>query len=390
MSPVVLGDPPSVTSHAGFYNRNCTVLAALAILESTCRRNPEPTQSRFFGGVSSGCAVALAAFLKVSYCLGIGFLVLALIPCMPQSRRRWAGLVAGAVATLLPFWFLMGGTFLPMIEVLLLLAGAKHIVLGWALVDAGIYYLLPMALFTVMVAVLLWQDGARADARDILIALVAVSAAGLFFQSANDPRVVMPLNPILAIVAMQRLAQAGRTEGARSLSHSGAALMLVLLMVVVTGSAVARDGAGLLYALHHKSQNERTPGMAFHAAVLSGAASSEKEYVEVVNDGIELLKGHLRPGDTVGTLDFANPFTYALGLQPQEGGSSSKLAYRFDYIDRSKPSPEFMMEPSITWMMITQNFAADEPMARNYGPYLESHFHLEAQSAEWRLYRRNE
>ncbi len=388
MSPVVLGDPPNVTSHAGFYNRNGTALMALVIVEATCRRKEETKRSRFLGGFSSGCAVALALFFKVTYCPGGSFLVLALIPCVPQSRARWVGLASGAVATVFPFWLLMGGTFMPMIKVLSLLAGAKHVAIGGAVFDAGIFYVLPVAVFALMLAALRWQDGARAEVGEIVIALVAVSAAGLFFQMTNDPRMAMPLNPILAIVLAQRLAQAGNKEaGADARSAAAIRVLLVAWMMVVAGGSLAADGASLLYALHNKSQIERTPGTSFHAAVLSGASSAQIPYVAMVNEGIDLLRPHLRPGDTVGTLDFTNPFSYSLGLPPQEGGTSSALAVGFNFSDRSKPSAEYMMG-TVTVMMVTQYFAGGE-FSRAYGPYLETHFHLEAQSARWRLYRRN-
>jgi hypothetical protein len=281
----------------------------------------------------------------------------------------------------------MGGTFLPMIKVLSLLAGAKQVSLDRALFEALVLYVVPITCFALVAAWLRWRDGARADARDILIALVVVGGAGICFMMTNNPTVYLPLNAILAILLTQRLTQRSSPSAAEAVL----VLLLAMWAAVTAVTAIGADGSSLVYGLRSKWQNERTPGASFHSAVLSGAASAEIQDVAMINEGFDLLRPHLRPGDTLASLDLTDFFTYGLGLAAQEGGTSSGLRFGFNFTEKSKPSPEYMMETA-SLVIVTRSFDDNpgQPISRAYGPYLTSHFHLVAQSARWRLYRRNE
>jgi hypothetical protein len=397
ISPVILGDKPDATAPSGFYNRNASALLALVMVEALCRREPETNRSRLFGGLSTGLAVALALFVKVSYFLGGGFLVFALIPCLPQSRQRWAGMTAGAAAMVLPSWLQMGGTFTPMLKVLAQLAAAKHVVLGWFALDALFFHLLPVIAFALVSAALCWRDDssdpavpARNEGRNMLVALFAVSITGMFLQATNDPRVALPLNPILAILLLRGLS----VRRVKPSSHVSREAFLVLLLVTWgLGSVVApaaRDGASLFYAMENKRELAPVREAFFHSEALRDVSAAELPYVAKVNDGLDLLTGHLKPGDSVCTLDFSNPFPYSLGLPPFPGGISAGMRFNFDFNDVSRPDPEFLMGGASVVMMprdFTDHSLTDS-IPRIYGPYLNSHFHMEAQSAKWRLYRR--
>jgi hypothetical protein len=401
IAPYLLGDLPQVTAPSGFYNRYGTALVALVMAEGIWGRDSETGRSRFWGGFSTGCAVALALFIKVTYFIGGAFLVAALIPCLSQTKQRWAGLAAGAAVTVLPFWINMGGTLMPMIKVLMQLAAARRFQINVYTIDTLEWFVGPLICFALVMALLRWHVGAPAESRNMMVATVAVSAAGMLFQLTNYPRWQFPLSPALAILLLQFLVSR-RGDISKDNSRFAAdqqtwtnALLVLLLaswVGILTIHSIVEDGSSLVYGMANKRRIEQLPDTSFHSDVLSAALSSETKYVARVNDGLDLVRSHLRPGDTVCALDYCNPFQYSLGLRPFPGGSSAGFNFGVDFTDASKPSPEYVMGGASIVMLpevfINQNLILSMP--RIYGPYLHAHFHLEARSQHWRLYRHNE
>jgi len=414
IAPYILGDPPNKTAPSGIYNRYGTALMALVMVEAMWARDAETgretgretRRSRFFGGFSTGCAVALALFVKVTYFFGAGFLVVALIPCLRQTKQRWAGLAAGAAATVLPFWINMGGTFTPMFKVLMQLAAAKQIAINWCTLSTLTGFVAPLACFALLAAALRWRDGAPAEACVMMVALAAVIEAGMFFQLTNDPSCAFPLGPPLAILLLQFLispgASPGVSRGGRDTppnhgAERGTSIrpQIVLLVAswacLITIASIAEDGISLFCGLLNQRWNEQVPGTSFHATALSSVVSLETDYVARINDGIDLLRAHLRPGDTVCSLDYSNPFEYALGLAPFLGGTSAGFRYGYDFTDTSRPSPEYVMGGARVVMM--PEMFTDRTLVwsipRIYGGYVHAHFHLQARSQYWRMYRHN-
>ena len=110
-----------------------------------------------------------------------------------------------------------------------------------------------------------------------------------------------------------------------------------------------------------------------------------------VNDGIDLVQRNRRPGDSLTSLDFSNPFSYSLGMKPVKGGMVD-LQYRTNFDDFHAPSPERLMAGA-TLVMVPRAFSDGTltmSVPRIFGPYLESHFHRIGESQQWRLYRQNQ
>ena len=79
--------------------------------------------------------------------------------------------------------------------------------------------------------------------------------------------------------------------------------------------------------------------MPFASLVLAGFRSDEPDYVDFVNDGLALLRQHRAQNETVMSLDFSNPFSYALGIPPAQSGATT-LHYRTNFSDAHHPSAE--------------------------------------------------
>ena len=151
---------------------------------------------------------------------------------------------------------------------------------------------------------------------------------------------------------------------------------------------LATETAGLNFALFAKLHPPSYT--AFTAPALAGFSSLQRSYVEIINDGCDLLKRNRRAQDTVFALDFNNPFSFGLGIKPPAGGVTW-LQYHTNF-DESGPPPQRVFEGA-SLVMLPRQFS-DYTLAGNapriYGPYLEEHYRLAAESADWRLYRQKD
>jgi hypothetical protein len=131
----------------------------------------------------------------------------------------------------------------------------------------------------------------------------------------------------------------------------------------------------------------------FHAPRLAGLhVPFEEGSVGLFNDGATLLNRYRRPGDTVAVLDFDNPFSYALGMKPPNGGTAW-LHYGINFDAIHKPTPERIFGDAKLVLLPKEykdfQFRDNDNIPRLYGPYLREHFALIGESKDWQLYRRN-
>jgi hypothetical protein len=229
----------------------------------------------------------------------------------------------------------------------------------------------------------------------------AVLATNWQFSSA-------PLNAVFGIVladAAIRNISAGRHRANASPFWSGIVLAVWALFLSVP--TMAWNVQALVSGFGQSRAPRNSPQVSLiHSGVMSemrltgwsrpwinGAA-----YAAEVNDGIGLLERSSPATETVYTLDYANPFSYALQRRPAHGGSTW-LHPEYNFSDDFKPSPEWLLGyPDVVMVPKSQcgvPSAEDTPcfraeyIQRNYFAYLTSRFHLVAESEHWRLYRRN-
>jgi hypothetical protein len=112
-------------------------------------------------------------------------------------------------------------------------------------------------------------------------------------------------------------------------------------------------------------------------------------YTYIINDGFSLLKLYRKPGERVMALDFANPFSYGLGIPPAPGGSTN-LQFDGTFNAKHKVSPEKLFGAADLVMLpkIFSEGSLQFTVPTIYGPFLYSHFQLVAESSDWKLYRR--
>jgi hypothetical protein len=385
INPSSVGEPPIRTS-CMTYNRYGYALVSLLLLEGVAGRDPERGRAEFWGGFSTGAILALLLFLKISYFVGGAALVAAVIPCRKQVKERWAGIVGGFLPVSLIFFAYLGFNFVPMWNDLRMVAGAKSARMSWFIVD-NLY--LPVAFYLGFIftsARFLWFGGARPAGRAIGVAGVAVCLAGIFLLSTNFQFYGLPLNAIAAILVIRQIAEHPPAANSHKLKRAG----LLLWGSLLVAGDLGYEALGLGFGAWQKYSWEETSNASFHAAVLAGFRTYERNYVDLVNDGLALVNQHRRPDDTVMSLDFSNPFSYALGMRPAPGGATT-LHYRGNFNDSHHPASERLFGGASLVMIpvVPTEKGLARSVPRIYGPYLEEHFHLIGESTGWRLYRRN-
>ena len=385
INPSSVGEPPPNTSCMA-YNRYGYALAALLLVEAVAKPGVAGGRTELRGGVSTGVVLALLLFLKISYFVGAAALAAALIPCREQTKERWTGMVCGFAAVFSLFCAYLGFNLVPMWNDLRMVAGAKPARVSWFIVDnlyLGVAFYLA---FIFASANFLASRGARPAARAVRIAGVAVCLAGIFLLATNFQFYGLPLGAVMAVLVLSELGAQPGDGASRTLNH---AALLAWGSLIVAGS-LGYEAMGLGFGVSQKQAWQETPQASFHAGVLAGFRSYERNYVDMVNQGLSLVNQYRRPDDTVMSLDFSNPFSYALGMRPAPGGATT-LHYRGNFNDSYHPAPERLFGQA---SLVAAPVAPSEKgllfsVPRIYGPYLAAHFHLIGETKGWRLYRHN-
>ncbi len=384
-----LGFVPLSLSPGMTYNRHGYAMIALILIEAFTDSRRTQARDDFWGGISSGVAVGLLLFLKITYFGAALFLLAVLLPCRTQIRLRWRGLILGFAGTCLLCCAYFRFNMMPLINDLRMIAGGKHIRIRWYILD-GIFQDAGLALaFAIAAALLMMSENNWRSARAILIAALAVCLTGILIIFGNYEQNGFPLAVFLAIVIIDAINR--RISAQPNLFRTA---VLVVGSAFIVGSLFS-GGLGLSYGFVQKFLR-KADTQSFDAPNLKGftVTYDEPNYPIVFNEGFALIRKNLRPGDTLMSLDFCNPFSYGLGLKPARGGATV-LQYKTTFNDAHRPSAEWLFG-SANLVIAPNRYSADsrfpddnEDTLRIYGPYLRRHFHVIAETRIWRLYRRN-
>jgi len=388
INPSSVGESPPNTSCMA-YNRYGYALVALLLVESmepVAASDRAERRAELRGGVSTGALLALLLFLKITYFVGAAALVAALIPCRKQTRDRWTGIFFGFAPVFLIFWGYLDFRLTPMWKDFRMVAASKPARMSWFIFN-NLYLSVAFYLAFVFAAGgLLSSGGAQASARAVRIAGIAVCLVGIFLLATNFQYYGLPLSAVMAILVLKRIGAQPPAEGSPAWKP---AVLLLWGSLFVAGS-LNYEAMGLGFGAFQKHAWEQTPHSSFQAPVLAGFRTYERGYVDLVNDGLALVNQHRRPDDTIMSLDFSNPFSYALGMNPAPGGATT-LHYRGNFTDDRHPAPQrlFGQANLVIVPVVPSDTGLIYSIPRVYGPYLAAHFHPIGESAGWRLYRRN-
>jgi len=402
VAPYPLGNSPLLSSHAMVYNRYGYALLGVLLLECL-----EPTGERkgWLGGISTGAALSLTLFLKVSYFLvGAGVTAVLSLLLMRLDRRRILGILAGFLLVSLALLAYLRFDLVAMLRDLRMAGAARNA----AFTSEGIVnkltahpsILLEVVLFAWVSALLFGNRIPRWRGWRLPVLGAFLFAADMALLVTNQQWDGFPLCAFFAIVIVNDIMQDEQrrlaTEAASYRPLYAGALCLGALLFV---PQFASDLFGLAYGLWSKETASSAtdvvrltpPNLAplvlydFHTARSNGRALAT-----YVNDGVALLQRESPPQETILSIDMTNPFPYALERRPPHGGVASPT-YHFNIDDEHRPSDdEFFGDADI--VMVPKHPALDDFFYKDfllaYEPGLHQRYSLAAESAWWWMYRR--
>jgi hypothetical protein len=218
----------------------------------------------------------------------------------------------------------------------------------------------------------------------------------------------MPLGVVFALVCSSRLYTIRKPKsGFESITP----ILLIFCALGFIVYSLRIDILSIVHAAAMKRDSARVVPPHFNADALAGLVTFGPEdsperpvdgkwLAQYVNDGLALLRENTLPGDSVISLDYINPFSFALQRPPNEGGIVW-LTFGDPYPDLGRPDPSmfrFKPDPSkflgtAAVVMIPKWPTATgrdfEGTMRTYGTYLQEHFDKAAESKLWILEKRN-
>ncbi|WP_406631355.1 hypothetical protein [Amycolatopsis sp. WGS_07] len=401
------GYSPGTTTYAMLYNKFGWLLYSALLLAVLIRpRTPRPLAD----GAVIGLLLGLLAYDKANFfLLGVVAVVLGLL-LRTLAARAIPGVLGGFGLLVVVFWLGFGinpGAYARDVATAFAAQGSGKR-LDMLLHSAA--YNAPVGVLALLVVaglfVLARRHGEAARPWRLLVITLFVLGSSVVISAANSPEksdlaalVVIPL--VLVAVLKPDLPRWTGGDGQRRIP---APLLagLVLLLVATTAPIAGKDALALgisagrrdLVATPPSSQQIASPHLRDFVvpadATWTTAYRNSAAVPAMLNDGLALLRRHIRPGDRVLSMSLANPFAFALDLTPVTGGPLWwDLAISFD--ERTHPPAEEVFGAA-QWVMVPklrpgQGCCQDtvEAMTRVYGGYLAQHFQVVEATAEWTL-----
>jgi hypothetical protein len=404
-APYALGFQPWLPTYAMFYNRLSYSLLAIIVVEGFAHPfvKQQTRAQCLIGGFSSGIAIGILFFLKISY-FGIGLGILAASFAVAiRNRERFAGIAAGAAVVFLPmFAYLRFDVGAVLSDLAATAKGRSSGVLVRQfrlLFDAEIPSVLAI---TALLAAELSHSSERSRAAvRCLIMTVVILGADLAVCATNQQAPCFPMTAVVALLLVNEATLYARQLGAPALRSSALLLSAVIGWGIIhSASYFANDTAGLMIAAGMAAERghleDATAIDAPHLRSLlflpedsALRLANGRFYTNRVNDGLALIKKHSGSRDSVVVLGFTNPFSYAL-LRPPARGGSPFWGMNNNYSDQSIPDSGKLIGNAAVVMIPKDTGLYRESAAplleQECKPVLDKNFRLAGETNIWRMY----
>jgi len=419
-----LGYSPWVTTYAMLYNRYGWLLySTLLLLVLLQRRMPSTKQSRAADGFLLGLILGLLFYDKITFfiasmvAVGIGLA----LSTLPRSPRLGAAALSGFVVVGVVMRVAFGVHTTAYIGDFLQAARVQVSAQRTGLLAHAIFWTAPFALASILLLGGLFMIVRRRGEpiRDIVYLSLAAAyimgsslliSAGDADEKGNLPALVVI--PLLIVAALEptlpRWAGGSATSRSGSWPVSASRLLLVglaLLLVGATGPIVGEDSLGLGKAVALRGYDARPPATQrfdarlLHDFVIPADAQWQTAYrtahnlPAMIDNGLSLLRRNIRPGDSVFTLAYTDPFSVALGLPLSRCGPLWwDLGY--DFNPTHYPSAQCAIG-NADWVIIPRMIPGQgccqetvSVMRTVYSRYLSEHYRKVKQTSDWILLRR--
>lgn len=407
------------TTFAMIYNRECYVFLSLFLVCIFLKPREGVRQPPSLDGAFAGLLLALMFYCKITYFVAAAAVMVAAVIVSPKTKEWFLAAAATFAAVCAAFYV---SFHVSAYRYVLDLAAAGRVQsrsMRLRLLTEGIQNNaigIAMLLLCLGLCSWLWSRGKASGylALRVWFAAVSIVGAALLIVSGNAAQrggIDDPLYFVAAIVALE-LFRRGVIRSVPQVSASmfnAHALSLAVLVPLLAGVILFRDTASVTYSAvwditkrPSLSDTQRIHSAALRDFCVPATTSHitgywfAREHPARINDGIDLLRRNLQPGDRVTAIAFANPFSFALSLQPaREGPFWWDLHFSFDK-SHYPPASKFLGDsplvivPRIRDRREGFSFETLDAMLDIYGDYLHQNFHEIDSNGTWVLYRRNQ
>lgn len=403
--PAPLGFGPEFLSCAMIHNRQSYALLGIILLECAFAR----THVRFGGGVSSGIALILLAFLKLNF-FGMGCLMLlASVPLQRREMPRLWGLLAGSAAALLAVAALLRFSLGAFVGDMAFVLHAHAPLTLSATVAGAVTCAKSGSVWLVIVMVLAFiafrsptERWTRETVTHLALGCLVLASGPLFLQTNSLENkctlaslwIIILLDQVTAIHLRVPDKQKQFTVALVALAIGGMAVDFIpnvaTMANLISYQSSARKAQGLRLDASGMEEVRFYDSTSFYDKVKTGDGDGTY-YVGVLEDGLALLRAQSRPDESVFVLGFSNPFSYLLRRKPAHGGSSflfiptSITQDHMPAVDKVFGDADLMMLPEYE----STHHDGDQFIQSYYRGYLLQNFQFVAKSKDWALYRRD-
>jgi hypothetical protein len=405
-----LGEYPTWISHAAFYNRVGYALLFLIIFEqlgvSRFQAADEPgprlqDNAQFWRGVSTGAALACIVLVRASF-LPPGLALLATGLFLFGIHRTYLiGALAGTVGTVAiaitclhfhPAAFLSETILLvnqragltgDAVNNLVREIGAVGFILaaGWVVAKAGFMN--------------------RLIADKYMVATVMIAGCDIFCRAMNSMDADLPLAAFWSLSGAMLLVPFTTVAVSERVRRQRTIALVVLCPLAMP--ILLMDFSSSMYAVYKTLATRNHVTLRFDSARLRdwvpqdwlGAdpnfvSRNGRALILATNDGIHLLQSLSRQDETVFCLAYDNPFSFALGRRPAEGGAV--WLFVGENFSTHRPPPESTLIGHPDLLMVERPNAVEQDSTKAilslYPDLLTKEFAQVGSSQYWTLYRR--
>jgi hypothetical protein len=238
--------------------------------------------------------------------------------------------------------------------------------------------------------------------RLLVLAAVTVMAgvAGIPLLLTNTQPAAMPLLTTCALLLLSEIVATHHRE--RTLADAPLQAMALLLILI----PASLDAVGLVAAVKEKIAPSM-PVFRFsepHLAALEfsdcgtgqdsmycHANDNGRRYVQITQDGLDLIHQYGLPDESVAGMDLSNPFSYGSLRKPAHGGS---VVLGATNINKDHVPPRRLLIGDASLLLVpkfeTSPAGVLQSILRTYPEILGRDYRLVAESGFWSLYRRAE
>ncbi len=407
ITPRPLGELIRNTSYAMIYNRHAFVLLSLLSIELfVSPRVPKRPNFFLLSGLSSGILLALLFFSKINY-FAIGVVAILLAIALFRFSKIWLiGLASGlAIVWISMHIFFDFNSFAYLSDISLAASSQNktqrlHNLKGAAI--ANFYWLYLIFVLIVINSINQTPKIRKTDVflkqTKVQISAVFVAVSAILICGSNSQDTDIPLFFISGLILLEYLRREFKLDNNSTNSILGLKYFLSILVVIsLCGGILFQDLASVASAVtSNKSklaaipESQRLQSKTLSDMLVVGGSTEYPqagEYSQATNDGMALLRPHLSSDSRVFSLDFANPFSFALELPPPKGDA---LWWHSNYTFNKQVflDPERVFA-DVTLVIIpktgSEGTSASKAMQEIYGDYLSKHFIKKDESQFWTL-----